>query len=440
MKNKINYLIFAKRRRCFIGELPENSLVIIPNKTISFKTQDVEYRFRPDSDFYYLTGFDEANSICILKKEKQSYEFILFVEPKDKDKEIWTGKRTGVSGARSHYMADKAYLISQFKEEIKKLMQSAKNIYYALGKDKDMDSMIINILEETRKSIRSGVSPHTTISDPRDILHKMRLVKDKYEIECIKTASRITKEAHILAMCYAKPGVFEYELEGLIECTFRTLGANGPAYPSIVGSGDNGTILHYTKNSKRIKNGEMILIDAGCEFGYYASDLTRTFPVTKSFSGVQKDLYEIVLSSQLSAINQIKPGKRFIDSGNKAVQVIVDGLKELKLLKGSTEKIIKKGEYKKFFMHRVNHWLGLDVHDSCPYFDQNGNSIKLEPGMVLTVEPGLYLPNDLDLKGVSKRFKGIGIRIEDDVLVTKDGNKILTEGMPKTIAEIEALR
>lgn len=415
---------FLRRRKEFIKHLEENSLVIIPNKPISIRSNDVEYKFKPDSDFYYLTGFEEPNSICVLKKEKRSFSFILFVEPKDKEKEIWTGKRAGTSGAKSIYKADEAFLISEFNNELKKIAQGVEHIYYPLGKCSKLDLTITNIKSQKN------------ILDPREILHKMRLIKDTEEINCIKKAAEISKDAHILAMAYAKAGMYEYELEAIIEYKFRTNGANGPAYPSIVGSGRNSTILHYIRNNKKIQKNDLILIDAGCEYNYYASDLTRTFPVSKKFSSVQRDLYQIVFEAQAKAINLIKPGKHFIDSYNKAVVVLVEGLKELKLLKGSTEKIIKKGEYKKFFMHRLGHWLGLDVHDAGPYIDKKGNSIKLAPGMVMTVEPGIYISNDLE--DVPKRFRGIGIRIEDDVLVTKEGNKVLTSGTPKTIEEIES--
>lgn len=426
---------YTKRRKEFVSNLPEDSIAIIPNKPLSIRSNDVEYRFKPDSDFYYLTGFEEPNSICVLKKEKRGFTYILFVEGKDKEKEIWTGKRAGIQGAKSLYHADEAYLISEFNNCLKKILQNTENIYFSLGKNKNMDTAITSLVNELRMSNRSTAKTPKSISDPRDLIHKMRLIKDKYEIDCIQRAANISRDAHILAMSYAKSGVFEYELEALIEYKFRSSGGSGPAYSSIVGSGKNATTLHYIKNNKKIQKNDLVLIDAGCEYDNYASDLTRTFPVSKKFSGVQKDLYEIVLESQLKAIELVKPGKRFIDSYNKAVLVLVEGLKELKLLKGSVNEIIKKGAYKKFFMHKLGHWLGLDVHDAGPYFDNKGNSIKLIPGMVMTIEPGIYISTDLD---VPKRFQGIGIRIEDDVLITKSGNTVLTGGTPKLINEIEA--
>lgn len=437
MNNKFNYLIYSKRRQRLFKELPDNSISIIPNRHHSIRSNDVEYKFKSDPDFFYLTGFEEPGSVCILKKEKSRAYFILFVEEKNKEKEIWVGKRAGTSGAKSIYKADISFSICEFEKKLKGLIQDSEHVYYPIGKQKELDLKITNIVNELKKSSRAGIKTPKEISDPRDLIHKMRLIKDSHEIEQMETAAQISRSAHTLAMLNARPNMFEYELEALIEYQFRSLGASAPAYTSIVGSGENCTILHYIENKKKIKNGELVLIDAGCEYENYASDLTRTFPANGKFSSIQKDLYEIVLEAQLKSIAQIKPGKRFIDAHNTSVKVIVEGLKELKLLKGNTEKIIKTGEYRKFYMHKTGHWLGLDVHDAGPYIDEKGNPIKLKPGMVTTVEPGIYISRDL--KGVPETFKGIGIRIEDDVLVTKNGNKILTAGTPKTIKEIEAI-
>ncbi len=435
VKNNFNHSIFENRRKILIRDLPKDSIIILPNKSLSIRSNDVEYRFRPDSNFYYLTGFEEPNSICILKKEKRNFTYTLFVEPKDKEKEIWTGKRAGKEGAKQIFKAHESYLFSEFESKLKYFLFDAEHVYFPIGQNKELELKITGIIDEFKKSNRTSTKSPKFIADPRDLIHKMRLIKDPYEIECLKSASRIAKDAHIMAMAYSKPKMYEYEIEAIIEYRFRTLGAGGPAYPSIVGSGKNSTILHYTRNDKVIQRNDLILIDAGCEYSYYASDVTRTFPASKKFMPAQKAIYEIVLEAQLKAIEQIKPQKRFIDSYNKAVYILVKGLKDLGLLKGSAEKIIKKGEYKRFFMHKLSHWLGLDVHDAGPYTDEKGNSIKLVPGMVLTVEPGIYIPDSSD---IPKKFRGIGIRIEDDVLVTKTGNKILTDGTPKTIDEIEA--
>ena len=434
MKNLISN--FAKRRKELVSQLPENSLVIVPNKLPSIRSNDVEYRFKPDTDFYYLTGFEEPNSICVIKKDKKNFTYVLFIEGQDKEQEIWVGKKCNITYAKSYYKADEAFLISQFDDKLKKLISGIEHIYYPIGKCKELDFKITNLIGEPRKFNRSGIKAPKEILDLRDIVHRMRLIKDSYEIGCIKKASIISKNAHILAMAYARKGMFEHELEAIIEYTFRSEGASGIAYPSIVGSGKNATILHYIKNNRMLQSQDLILIDAGCEYDYYASDLTRTYPENKKFTSVQKDIYEIVLEAQLKAIEQVKPNKRFNDSHNKAVRVLIEGLKELKLLKGSIEEIIKKNKYKKFFMHKLGHWLGLDVHDAGPYFDKGGDSIKLQPGMVMTVEPGIYISSNLE--DVPKTFRGIGIRIEDDVLVTKNGNNVLTDGTPKKIHEIEA--
>lgn len=427
---------YLKRRKNFLGKLPDNSIVVIPNKPISIRSNDVAYKFRPDSDFFYLTGFDEPNSICLFKKERRSSFYYLFIEGADREKEIWIGKKASLQSAKKIYGADKTFLTSDFENIFKKLIQGVEYIHFPFGISKTMDSIITEAFAEARKSIRSGVKIPKAINDPRDIIHKMRLVKDSYEISCILNAANISKSAHILVMASSKAGMYEYELEGLIEYHFRMLGSNGPAYPSIVGSGTNSTILHYSENSRKIKKNDLILIDAGCEFKNYASDLTRTYPENKKFNTVQKDLYQIVLEAQIKAIEKVKPGEKFLDSYNKAVHVIVEGLKGLKLLRGSTSEIIKKRKYKKFFMHRIGHWLGLDVHDAGPYIDEKGNSIKLVPNMVMTVEPGVYIPDYVT--DVPKEFLGLGIRIEDDVLVTKTSNRVITSDVPKFIHEIEA--
>ena len=428
--------IFELRRKKFLSQLPDNSIAIIPNKSCAIRSNDVEYKFKSETNFYYLTGFEEPDSVCLLIKEKKSCSYILFVEPRNPDKEIWTGKRIGVKGAKSIFRADEAYNVSEFHTYLEKFIQDKSSIYYALGINKDLDIKISALIDSFRKSNRSGMKSPEAILDPLKIIHKMRLIKDAYEIECVQKAIDISKAAHIQALAISKPGMYEYELEAVIEFKFRSQGANGPAYPSIVGSGKNSTILHYIQNNKKIQKNDLVLIDAGCEYDNYASDITRTFPITKKFSSVQKDIYELVLEAQLKAIEEIKPGKRFIDSYRKAVLVMVEGLKHLGLLKGSTQEIIKKGKYKNFFMHKLGHWLGLDVHDVGPYIDEKENSIKLVPGMIMTVEPGIYISDSI--LGISKKISNIGVRIEDDILVTKSGNKVLSSGIPKTIEEIEA--
>ena len=431
-------LRYFKRRKQLLQAIPNDSLVIIPNNSFYIRSNDVEYKFKVDNDFYYLTGFEEPNAICLLVKDKNAFSYLLFIDERKKEKEIWTGKRVSKEQIKKNYKPDQIFYLSEFFDMLKKLIQGKDHIYYPLGKNKDFDQKIINLREELRSRNRIGIKSPKSISCPREIIHRMRLIKDEFEISLIQKAISISQKAHIEALKKTRPGLYEYELEALIEYEFRSHGATGPAYPSIVGSGKNACVLHYTKNNKKIKNGELVLIDAGSEFNNYASDITRTFPANKKFTPIQKDIYEIVLEAQAKAIEQIKPGKKFLDSYNKAVLIIVEGLKELKLLKGSTEQIIRKKTYKKFFMHRLGHWLGLDVHDVGPYVDENGKSIKLKPGMIMTAEPGIYIGTDLE--DVPERFKGIGIRIEDDVLVTKNGCKVLTKDLPKSIKEIESFK
>ncbi|OGI19474.1 MAG: hypothetical protein A3B68_04070 [Candidatus Melainabacteria bacterium RIFCSPHIGHO2_02_FULL_34_12] len=433
---KKDYIYYMRRRKKVLSELPENSILILLNKPASIRSNDVEYRFKPDSDFYYLTGFDEPNSACLLIKERHKSFYVLFVEPKDREKEIWTGKQIGINGAKSIFKADLAFEYSKFFEKLEDFISGKEYIYYSLGKYPDHDQKILKLINDIRKSNRSGARSPKGVNEPFEILSCLRLIKDELEIDCMKKAADISKDAHILAMSYAKPGMYEYELEAILEYKFKKSGSLGPAYSSIVGAGKNATILHYINNSEKIKKNDLILIDAGCEYKYYASDLTRTFPANKKFTAPQKALYEIVLESQIKSIELMKPGKRFIDSYNKAVEILVEGLKDLKLLKGSIQEIIAKKKYRKYFMHKLSHWLGLDVHDAGPYLDKNDKSIKLVSGMVMTVEPGIYISSELD--DVPEKFKGIGIRIEDDILITKSGNKVLTEGTPKQVDEIEA--
>lgn len=427
--------VFDSRRKKLIEEMPEKSIVIIPNNTTKLRNHDNEYKFRPDSDFYYLTGFEEPNAVCVLKKDKKGFIYILFVEPKNRSEEIWTGERAGIKGAKSIYQADRAFSIETFNEHLLKFIQSAKHVYFPFGKNKKLDLNVIGHIGKMKESHRDKELSPTGIFDPRDIIHRMRLIKDDDELASIRQAAKISKEAHVLAMTNTVPGMYEYELEALIDGHFRGSGGVGPAYPSIVASGKNATVLHYSTNNDQIQDGDLILIDAGSEFNYYASDITRTYPAGHRFSPAQQEIYEIVLRAEEEAIKEAKPGTTFKHLHDTAARVIVEGLKDLKLLKGSTEKIIKSKRYDKFFMHGIGHWLGLDVHDACPYIDDKGKELKLKPGMVLTIEPGIYIASDQ--RGIPKHFRGIGVRIEDDVLITEDGNEVLTIGTPKTLNELK---
>ena len=438
LPNKFDHNTFKNRRQRLIDQIPDKSLVVVPNKKLSIRSNDTEYKFKPDSDFYYLTGIDEPNSTCVIKKEGKDLTYILFVESRDEKQEIWTGKKIGLEGAKDIYGANEAYKITEFDEQLTKLIHGAEFVYYPFGYDRNLDLKVTEQIGKLKTKNRAAVKTPQGLFDMRDIVHRMRLIKEQSEIDCIQKACNISKFAHVFAMNETKPGVYEYEIEALVDKEFRKAGGVGPAYGSIVASGNNATTLHYVQNTRKMEDGDLVLIDAGAEFDYYASDVTRTFPVGKQFTKEQKDIYKIVLEAQEKTIAKALPGTKFSDLYDEAVLVIVNGLKELGLLEGSTEEIIKKGDYTKFFMHKIGHWMGLDVHDMGPYVDSDGNSIKLLPGMVLTVEPGIYISESLE--SVPKPFRGIGVRIEDDVLITESGNKLLTNGIPKSIEEIEGVR
>jgi len=411
-------------------------VAIFTSAPISIRANDIDYEYRQDSDFYYLTGFEEPESVCVLVANNGHSKFILFVRPRDKEREVWDGKRAGTQGAIREFGADEAYSIKQLDEILPKLLDTADKLYYSLGKEEWFDKKILRLMRYyKRMRPRSGKGP-SAIIDPSEIIHEMRLFKSDEEVEVLQQAVSIAAEAHIEAMKTVRPGMFEYEIEALIEFIFRKSGATGPAYPTIVASGPNATTLHYNSNRRRIEDGDLLLVDAGAEYRYYCSDITRTYPANGKFTAEQKTIYNIVLGAQLAAIEMIKPGVSFIDIHNKAVEVIVDGLLRIGLLRGNSEEIIKDEGYKKFFMHRTGHWLGMDVHDVGNY-KVDDQWRKIEPGMIMTVEPGIYIPEETE--GVPPRYWNIGVRIEDDVLVTEEGCRVLSARVPKLVDEIESL-
>lgn len=393
------------------------------------------HRYRQDSNFFYLVGLREPESICILAPEHEEHKFILFVRPKDKTQEIWTGKRTGVEGAKDEYGADAAYSLDELDKELPKYFKSVENIYYTLGSRENMDDRVIKLLKSFRGNRYGSCSGPAAIVDPAEIVRNMRAIKDNHELELMRKAAEISADAHIAAMKSIKPGMYEYKAQAIIENVFIKSGADGPAYPTIAGAGANATCLHYDVNNCEMRDGDLLLIDAGAEYGHYSGDITRTFPVNGKFSDIQKELYSIVLNAQIAAIEAIKPGAKMDEYHDKAVQVIVDGLMDMGLLKGEREKIMEEKEYNKFYMHNTGHWLGLDTHDVGQR--KVGDEVRtFEPGMVVTVEPGLYIAEDME--DVDEEYRGTGIRIEDDVLVTVDGNEVITKKAPKTIEDIEA--
>jgi Xaa-Pro aminopeptidase len=402
---------------------------------------DVEYNFRQDSDFFYLTGFDEPEAVAVLAPNHPEHKFVLFLRPKDPEKETWSGRRVGVEDAKAIYGAEAAFPIAELEEKLPDYLEKSDRIYYRLGRDKGFNDILLSHWQKLMATYpKRGTGP-IALADPAPILHPMRLVKSEAELALMRQAIAISVEAHNLAQEMAQPGRYEYEIQAEMERLFRLRGGSGPAYPSIVASGDNACILHYTENTRQLRDGDLLLIDAGCAYGYYNADITRTFPVNGQFSAEQKILYDLVLEAQTQAIAQVKPGNPYNLVHDTAVRVLVTGLVELGLLKGDIDTLIsenakeEKQKYKPFYMHRTGHWLGLDVHDVGLYKQSEDNWTILQPGQVLTVEPGLYIGPEIklaeDQPEVGDRWRGIGIRIEDDVLVTPEGQEVLTSGVPK---------
>ncbi|MGH0033345.1 MAG: aminopeptidase P N-terminal domain-containing protein [Myxococcota bacterium] len=427
--------MFAERRQRFRDAMGPDAVAVLLGAGLATRSRDTEFPFRQDSDFWYLTGFDHPNAVAILRTDGGP-AYTLFVEPRDREMETWTGYRPGVDGAKSDYGADEAHPNGEFLEKLPGLVQGARRIFHVLGRDAAVDAKITETLETLRLRSRQGIDPADAIVDPRSITHPMRLVKEPAELDIMRRASEITREAHEAAAALAWGGTFEYELEAIIEYTFRRRGARGAAYTTIVGGGANATVLHYVRNDQKLQNGELVLIDAGCELEGYASDVTRTFPVGGEFTGPGRAVYEVVLAAQQASLEAAKPGATLPDVHDASVRAIVQGLLDLSLLEGDLEELIAREAYRKFYMHSTSHWLGLDVHDVGAY-KVEGEPRRLEAGHVFTVEPGVYLAPDLEL--ADERFRGIGVRIEDDVAITQDGHENRTAAIPKDPAEIEAL-
>lgn len=433
---KISKREFARRRKNVMAQMEPDSIAIVPAAKEVIRNRDVEYPFRQDSDFYYLTGFAEPDAVLVLMPGRKHGQYILFCRDRDPKMELWNGYRAGPEGACSDYDADDAFPVSDIDDILPGLLEGRERVYYAMGRHAEFDHKVMQWVNVIRSQVRTGAHPPGEFLDLDHLLHDLRLYKSAAEIRLMKQAGKIAAEAHIRAMKTCKPGIGEYQLEAEIQHEFGRNGARFPAYNSIVGAGKNACILHYTENSGTVKDGDLVLIDAGCELEHYAADITRTFPANGIFSKEQKALYELVLKSQLAAIKTIKPGNHWNQFHDATVKVITKGLVELGLLKGTVSQLIKKEAYKDFYMHRAGHWLGMDVHDVGDY--KVGDKWRvLEEGMVMTVEPGIYVAPDN--KKVAKKWRGIGIRIEDDVVVTKTGCDVLTKHAPKTVKEIEAL-
>lgn len=427
---------FVRRRQSLCKQLPINSIAILFSGTEQRKSADQYYLFQPDTDFYYLTGFAEPDAVAVLLPHSNGNEFILFNRPRDPERETWEGRRAGQEGACKIYGADRAFSLEELDKMLPELIMGKEAIYYPVGRYAEFDECMVKQMVNLRRKVRAGVPAPQQFVNIETLLHPMRRVKDEYEISLLRKAGEISAQAHVRAMQVCKPEMFEHQIEAELLYEFRRQGCKWPAYNSIVGGGANACILHYSENNAELKSGDLLLIDAGGEYQGYAADITRTFPINGKFTDAQRVIYNLVLEAQLAAIEIIKPGLPWNSMQETIVRVITEGLVKLGLLKGIVEDLVSTQAYKTFYMHNSGHWLGLDTHDAGSYREQ-GDWIKLERGNVLTVEPGIYIP--AGTPGVAKDWWDIGIRIEDDVLVTENGCEILTSGVPKTVHEIEKL-
>jgi len=419
----------------FMRRMAPKSIAIIPGAHDTTRSNDTHYRFRQDSDFFYLTGFEEPDAIAVIKPESDK-KYTLFVRPRDPEREIWDGRRAGVDGAQSEFGATEAFPIAEFESKLAEFLDGADVLYYRLGVDLNLDNAIVKEIARMRAINRKPVHPPQTIVDPATIVHEMRVLKTPEEIEIMQTAADIAAEAHCEAMKAAKAGMQEYQIEALIEQIFRRRGAAGPAYTSIVGAGPNATVLHYINNDGELHDGDLLLVDAGAEYKGYASDITRTFPINGRYTQAQRDIYDLVLKAQMACVEMVRPGTTHEQLKQHSIEVLTEGMVELGLLQGKPAELIEEKKYEKFYMHGLGHMLGIDVHDvGRYYFGQESRA--LEPGVVMTVEPGLYIAPDT--KDVPEKYLGIGVRIEDDVLCTNNGPRVLTNKVPKHAEEIEAL-
>ena len=433
---KITKAEFTRRRKKLMSMMDKNSIAIIPGAREVTRSRDTEYPFRQNSDLFYLTGFEEPDAVLVLLPGRRQGQVILFCRERDPDMELWNGYRLGPEGAIAYLGLDDAFPIDDLDEILPGLIEGTHRIYYSMGHDDHFDQRVMGWVSQIRRLVRTGAAPPADFTDLTFLLHEQRLIKSAAELRVMRKAGEISAAAHIRAMRECRAGRYEYHLEASIQHTFVEHGARFPAYNSIVGSGVNACVLHYTDNNARLRSGDLVLIDAGCEYEGYAADITRTFPVSGQFSPEQRALYDLVLAAQKAAIAKVKPGNTWNQPHDATVRVITRGLIKLGLLKGQERDLIKSETYRDFYMHRAGHWLGLDVHDVGDY-RVDGRWRQLEAGMVMTIEPGIYVAPDNTR--VAKRWRGIGVRIEDDVAVTETGCDVLTGDVPTNADEIEAL-
>ena len=427
---------YARRRQALMQQMVPGSIAILPAAPVYIRNRDVEHTYRQDSDFQYLSGFPEPEAVLALIPGREHGEYVLFCRERNPERELWDGLRAGQEGAVRDFGADDAFPIDDIDDILPGLIEGRSRVYYALGANSEFDRQLVGWINTIRSKARLGATPPSEFAALDHLLHDMRLYKSAAEVEVMQVAADISARAHVRAMQVSRPGLSEYHLEAELDYEFRKGGAKMPAYGSIVAAGRNACILHYRENDAPLQDGDLVLIDAGCEIDCYASDITRTFPANGRFSPEQKAIYELVLKANLEAFHYIAPGRHWNEAHEATVRVITAGLIELGLLAGEVDELIEREAYKPFYMHRAGHWLGMDVHDVGDY-KIGGAWRELEPGMCMTVEPGIYIA--VDNQTVEERWRGIGVRIEDDVVVTEDGCRILTAGVPKGVAEIEAL-
>jgi len=427
--------MYASRRDRFANAMGAG-VAVFAAPPPSVRSNDTDYDYRTDSDLLYLTGFEEPESVFVVAPQHADHRTILFVRPHDPEREIWEGRRAGPEGATRDYGVDAAFPMEQLDEKLGEILANAQALYYRLGRSRVFDERLLRIMDGLRAKFKKGIHPPTRIVDPGEILHEQRLIKSPEEIGLLRRAAEITCEAHTAAMRSCREGMHEYELEAAIEFVFRRNGSPGPGYSTIVGAGENATVLHYATNQMKIGAGDLVLIDAGCEWAGYTADVTRTFPASGAFTPPQRAIYQLVLDAQRAAIAEIRPGTPCDGFHKAAVRVLTEGMFRLGLLAGDIDEIIENERYKKFYPHGTGHWLGLDVHDVGRY--RTGDDVRVfEPGMVVTVEPGLYVqPDD---EAAPAEYRGIGVRIEDDLLVTPGGTEVLTNAAPREIADIERI-
>ncbi|MCQ4311526.1 Xaa-Pro aminopeptidase [Pseudomonas stutzeri] len=434
--NRIPKSDYARRRKALMAEMEPNSIAILPAAPMYIRNRDVEHIYRQDSDFQYLSGFPEPEAVIALIPGREHGEYVLFCRERDPARELWDGLRAGQDGAINEYGADDAFPIGDIDDILPGLIEGRSRVYYAIGSNQEFDHRLMEWINTIRSKARQGAQPPNEFVALDHLLHDLRLYKSANEVKVMKHAAEISARAHVRAMQASRAGLYEYHLEAELDYEFRKGGAKMPAYGSIIAAGKNACILHYRENDAALKDGDLVLIDAGCEIDCYASDITRTFPVNGRFSPEQKAIYELVLAANEEAFKHIAPGKHWNEAHEATVQIITAGLVELGLLQGDVAELIATEAYKPFYMHRAGHWLGMDVHDVGDY-KIGGEWRVLEPGMAMTVEPGIYIA--FDNQDVAKKWRGIGVRIEDDVVVTRTGCEILTGGVPKSVAEIETL-